>query len=277
MCDPTPVHDIYMSYRLEDAQLDQTSGAVMRSVDKGAHWTVLHDFGHPVVFLALDPNQRDTMYASVVHHSQGGVFRTTNLQDGASSIWTRLPDPPRTEGHPYNLAVLKDGSVVATYSGRRARSFTASAGVFVLPPDARNWTDVSAPGMHYWVKDLVVDAADPSESTWYVGVFQAWNLSAAAESNGLYRTTNRGQTWQRIWPGQNVESVSIDPNNPARMFVATESDGLWLTTNLSSATPSFRADADYPFPHPLRIFFNPNERDEVWVASFGGGIRVRKL
>ena len=104
--------------------------------------------------------------------------------------------------------------MVATYSGRRARSFTASAGVFVLPPDARNWTDVSAPGMHYWVKDLVVDAADPSESTWYVGVFQAWNLSAAAESNGLYRTTNRGQTWQRIWPGQNVESVSIDPNNP---------------------------------------------------------------
>jgi hypothetical protein len=272
----SPVHDMYMSYRLQDAQLDVAGGTVMQSVDKGARWTLVHDFGHPVVFLALDPNDPETMYASVVHHTAGGVFRTTNLSQGASSTWTKLANPPRTEGHPYNLVVLSDGSVVATYAGRRTTTFTDSAGVFVLPPGGSTWTDVSDAGMHYWVKDLVVDANDATQSTWYVGVFLAWGVTAAQDSNGLYRTTNRGQSWQRIWPGHNVESVTIDPGNPAKMFVTTESEGLWLTTNLNATTPSFTVDADYPFLHPLRVFFNPYAPGEVWVASFGGGMRVRR-
>jgi photosystem II stability/assembly factor-like uncharacterized protein len=273
----SPVHDMYMSYRLKDDNLDATSGTVMQSTDKGAHWTLLHDFGHPVVFLALDPNDAKSMYASVVHHTDGGVFRTNNLDQGSAATWTRLPKPPRTEGHPYNLVVLKDGSVVATFSGRRTSStFTDSAGVFVLPPGASSWTDVSAPAMHYWVKDLVVDTNDVSQSTWYVGVFQAWGVSAAQDSNGLYRTTDRGRTWQRIWSGHNVESVAIDPSHPDGMFVTTEADGLWSTANLSASTPAFVAELDYPFLHPMRVFFNPYAPGEVWVASFGGGLRVRQ-
>jgi hypothetical protein len=172
--------------------------------------------------------------------------------------------------------VLKDGSVVATYSGRRTTTFTESAGVFVLPPGGSSWKDVSAASMHYWVKDLVVDVDDANQNTWYVGVFQAWGVTAAADSNGLYRTIDRGQSWQRIWPGHNVESVTIDPSNPAKMFVTTESEGLWLTTNLGTSTPTFTADPDYPFLHPMRVFFNPYVPGEVWVASFGGGMRVRQ-
>jgi hypothetical protein len=273
----SPVHDMYMSYRLQDTYLDKTSGAVMQSTDKGGHWTLLHNFNHPVVFLALDPKQADTMYASVVHHTAGGIFRTTNLSQGASSTWTQLPNPPRTEGHPYNIVVLNDGSVVATYSGRRATAFTDSAGVFLLPPGGSAWNDVSDVGMHYWVKDLVIDHNDASQNTWYVGVFQAWGLSAAEDTGGLYRTTSRGQSWQRIWPDHNVESVTIDPGNPAKMFVTTEADGLWVTTNSNAPTPTFTVDPDYPFSHPMRVFFNPSVPGEAWVASFGGGLRVRQF
>lgn len=273
----SPVHDLYMSYRLKDADLDKASGAVMQSTDKGAHWTRVHDFAHPVVFLALDPRTPDIMYASVVHHTAGGIYRTTNLSQGASSTWTQLANPPRTEGHPYNLVVLNDGTLVATYSGRRTTTFTESSGVFVLSPGSSSWTDVSATAMHYWVKDLVVDPSDPKQDTWYVGVFQAWGVSAAADSSGLYRTTNRGQAWQRLWSDHNVESVTIDPNNPATMFVTTESDGLWRTSNLNTSTPAFVADLDYPFMHPMRVFYNPFVPGEVWVASFGGGMRVRQF
>jgi hypothetical protein len=59
------------------------------------------------------------------------------------------------------------------------------------------------------------------------------------------------------------------------MFVTTESDGLWSTSNLSATSPTFAADLDYPFAHPMRVFFNPYNAAEVWVASFGGGLRVR--
>ena len=53
-----------------------------------------------------------------------GEFRvvTNNLSAGTASTWTKLPNPPRTEGHPYNIKVLNDGSVVVTYSGRRNAS-----------------------------------------------------------------------------------------------------------------------------------------------------------
>jgi len=268
---------MYMSYRLADAQLDATGGAVMQSIDKGAHFTTLHSFGQPVVFLALDPNDAKSMYASVVNHTSGGIYRTTSLDQGASATWTELASPPRTERHPYAIVVLKDGTVVATYSGRRTTTFTVSAGVFVLPPGATAWTDRSTTAMRYWVKDLVVDPNDATQSTWYVGVFQAWGVTAAQDTNGLYRTTDRGQTWQRIWAGHNVESVAIDPANANKMFVTTESEGLFVTTNLSAASPTFSADPNYPFGHPLRVFFNPFKAGETWVASFGGGLRVRQF
>ena len=69
--------------------------------------------------------------------------------------------------------------------------------------------------------------------------------------------------------------AAIDPCNPAHMFVTTETDGLWSTSNLTAASPTFAADPDYVFAHPMRVFFNPNNPAEVWVASFGGGLRVR--
>ena len=112
---------------------------------------------------------------------------------------------------------------------------------------------------------------------WYVGVFLAWGVTAAQDTQGLYRTTNRGKSWDRIWAGHNVESATIDPSNPARMFVTTESDGLWSTTNLNTTAPTFVADPDFPFFHPLRVFFNPNVPGEAWVVNFGGGMQVRQF
>ena len=107
----------------------------------------MHLFGHPVFWLCQDPNQPNTVYASVVHSTHGGIFVTTNLQAGASSTWTPLPTPPRTEGHPATIQVLNDGKVVCVYSGRRNPAFTPSSGVFVYDPIQRTWSDVSSPGM----------------------------------------------------------------------------------------------------------------------------------
>ena len=270
------IHDMYMSYRLTDATLDSGSGAVMQSTDSGAHWTTVHSFGHPVMFLAIDPNNGKSMYASVVHSTLGGIFHTSQLDQGATATWSKLTNPPRTQGHPYNILVLKDGTLVATYSGRRTTSgFTDSSGVFVSSDGGTTWLDRSDANMHYWTKDIIIDPNDSTQQTWYVGVFQQFGGAVATDANGLYRTIDRGQHWTRLWQGGNVESCTIDPGNPAHMFVTTESDGLWSTSNLTAATSTFAADLDYPFAHPMRVFFNPYNAAEVWVASFGGGLRVR--
>ncbi|MBK7939359.1 MAG: hypothetical protein IPJ82_20750 [Lewinellaceae bacterium] len=110
-------------------------------------------------WVALDPNDPNRAYASVIHYNNGagvgGVYRCDNLLAPGGSTWTLLPDPPRTQKHPAALVALNDGKLVATYSGRRNASgvFTNSSGVFLYNPAGNTWSDVSDPGMYYWTKD----------------------------------------------------------------------------------------------------------------------------
>src|SRR5262249_42307077 len=154
----------------EDAHIDGGTGEVMYSTNSGATWARLKNLGKPVVGLALDPNNLNRLYAAMVNSATGGIYRTLNLNTGTASTWTKLPAPPRTQGHPYNIAVLNDGTLVATYSARISGDFQPSSGVFVSTNDGASWLDRSAAGMQYYTKDLTVDPYDPTQATWYAGV-----------------------------------------------------------------------------------------------------------
>ncbi|MBM4295354.1 MAG: hypothetical protein FJ126_10710 [Deltaproteobacteria bacterium] len=272
------VHDMYQSTFLADARIDGGQGLVLVSDNNGEVWETLHDFGHPVIWLALHPTQPDTMYASVIHSTLGGIYVTHNLSAGTGATWTRLGIPPRTEGHPFNIHCLKDGTLVASYSGRRNASgaFTLSSGIFVSTDGGATWLDRSHTDMRRWTKDVVIDPHDPSQNTWYAAVFSHWG-AYPNEVGGLFRTTNRGQNWTRLNNIYRVESVTIHPKDPETMYLTTEVEGLWITRNLSAATPTFTQLADYPFRHPVRVFFNPYDVGEIWTTSFGGGLHVKKV
>lgn len=272
------VHDLYQSTYLQDSRIDGGTGRILYSADNGATWQTLHDFGAPVVFLALDPGNASRLYASVVRHlpaGTGGIWVSSNIQNGGSSTWTKLADPPRTEGHPYTVHVLNDGGVVCSYSGRRNTSgaFTASSGAFVMPSGQTAWTDRSASGMQYWTKDLVIDPHDAAQNTWYACVFSGWG-GAPNGLGGVYRTTNRGQAWTRINALDRVESLTVNPSGAAEAYVTTETEGLWHTSNLTAVSPTFSPVASYHFQHPLRSFFSPYAPAELWVTSFGYGMAV---
>jgi len=269
------VHDMYQSTYLTDDRIDGGQGRVVFSTNHGQSWQTLHDFGHVVTWVAIDPTNPNRLYASVAHSGQGGIYVTNNLQAGASSVWTKLADPPRTQGHAFNIKVLGDGTLVASYSARRAGSplaFTASSGVFVSTNGGQSWQDRSHNGMRYWTKDVVVDPHDPNQNTWYAAVFSGWG-GPANGLGGLYRTTNRGVNWTRINALDRVHSITVSPTNPNEAYLTTEINGLWYTSNLRAASPTFTQVSSYPFRQPTRVFYNPFKPNEVWVTSFGGGIR----
>jgi len=271
-------HDLYAWDRYcQDASIDGGTGEVMYSANQGASWSRLKNLGKPVVGLALDPSDPNRLYAAMVNSTNGGIYRTLNLQAGTASTWAKLPAPPRTQGHAYNIRVLKDGTLVATYSARIAASnFQPSSGVFVSTNDGGSWVDRSAAGMQYYTKDITIDPHDAAQSTWYAGVWGEWGASTGL--GGVYFTTNRGVSWSRLT--QNLKAVgscTISPVNPDEMYVATEDQGLWCTANRRGSTPTFTQVSGYPFRFPTRVFFNPADANEVWVTSFGNGMRLGRV
>lgn len=268
------VHDMYQSTYLQDDRIDNGSGAILYSTNDGADWNMLHDFNMPVIWLAINPNNANELYASVINSTSGGIYKTTNLNNNAASTWSLTATPPRTEGHPYNVRVLNDGTVISSWSGRRNNNaFTESSGVYSSTNGGTSWQDVSDAGMHYWTKDLIVDPHDTTQNTWYAAVHSGWG-GPANDLGGLYKTTNRGTSWVRIFDSYRVESATIHPLNANEIYVTTESDGLWYSNNLNSGSPSFSELEEYPFQHPTRVFFNPYNEHYIWTTTFGNGLRL---
>jgi len=267
------IHDMYKSYRLTDAVIDGGGGKIIYTTDKGVTWIDMHDFNDPVYWVETDPNNTNRMYASVINHSSGtgGIYRCDNILAGASSVWTKLDNPPRTEGHPASISILNDGQVLCAFSGRRTFEFTASSGVFLYDPVSDTWSDVTYEDMYYYTKEVVVDPDDPTQQTWYACVFNGWG-GPGTGLGGLYRTTNGGNNWQRIFDQADVSSVTFDTNHSGLFYLTTAGSGLWTSNNIHDDTPDFVQEADYHFGNPERVFLNPYNANEVWIATFGYGM-----
>lgn len=280
------IHDMYQSTRLQDAQLDaaDANGKIIYSTNNGQTWQNLHIFNHPVFWITLDPSNPNRAYASVIHYNGGtglgGIYICNDLPNLATSTWTLLSNPPRTEKHPASIVVLNDGKMVCTYSGRRTSSaFTASSGVFIYDPLGNIWKDASDAGMNYWTKDIVIDPNDAQQNTWYVSVFSGWG-GAPNGLGGLYKTTNRGTSWKRITDPLKIDratSCTFNPSDSNQLYLTTETQGLWVCSNINAPTPVFTEVTAYPFKQPERVFFNPYNKNELWVSSFGNGIKMGAL
>jgi len=243
---------------------------------------VLHNFNHPVVWIALDPSNPERMYASVLHSNKtaiGGIYVTSALSSGTGATWQKMPNPPRSNGHPYNINVLSNGDLVVSFSARKPTNstpFTDSSGVYYYNFAASAWYDRSHINMRFWTQDVVVDPNDPAGNTWYGCVFTGWGTPGISGTGGLYKTTDKGLTWTRINDNFRINSCTIRSADPDELYMTTEIDGLWYCGNATSTAPLFSQVTTYPFRHPMRIFINPFKSDEIWVSSFGNGLKTGK-
>lgn len=93
---------------------------------------------------------------------------------------------------------------------------------------------------------------------------------------GLYKTVNRGATWQKLTGNllDRVTSCTFNPDDPNELYLTTEGQGLWVSKNVNAATPTFSPVGSYPFRQPERVFFNPYDTNEMWVTSVGNGLKM---
>ena len=60
-------------------------------------------------------------------------------------------------------------------------------------------------------------------------------------------------------------------------FICTEGDGLWTSTDIHAASPTFQAGFQLSILLPMESIFNPYNSSEMWVTSFGNGMKVASL
>ncbi len=88
----------------------------------------------------------------------------------------------------------------------------------------RSWQGISGPGNEY-VQALAISPDDPD-------LVYAGNLGSNAR--GLYRSTDGGQTWQRLTEtlrDPDVSAVALDPTSPASIYIGKAGEGVFRSTD----------------------------------------------
>ncbi len=165
--------------------------------DGGESWTLLSSPGsagpHPVVSLAFDPEDSNTIYAGTPHlawkTADGGV------------TWHRIPRGMQEDSDIFSIDV--DGT-------RRRRLFAAAcSGVYSSVDGGGTWSSLKR-------------AMGGSKRTYVITRHpRRPNVVFAGTSGGLIQSSDGGATWRRL-SAETARSIAFDPADPRRIFVATD-------------------------------------------------------
>ena len=115
-------HDLYQSTTLTDSPARRRDRRGPLLDEQGAPGLSCTISAHEVAWVATDPtNPEPAVRGGREQHGRRDLRDEQSL-GGHGSTWTKLTNPPRTQGHPFNIVVLNDGTLVVSYSGRRAGS-----------------------------------------------------------------------------------------------------------------------------------------------------------
>lgn len=133
----------------------------------------------------------------------------------------------------------------------------AATGVGLLSSlDGRDWAAV--PGLATVITDLAIDPADPAR--WIAGT-----------PAGVYRSPDRGASWQAISPPWRVYQVTWGPQG--RLFVA-HAEGLAESDNLAAAEVQWQEAAGLERVTFFSVAPQPAEEDVLWAGTWGNNVAV---
>ena len=175
--------------------------SLLRSADAGQTWSPVGEppYGIPAYSLARHPQQPARLLAGMLY--PGAVYQST---DGGST-WSR-------HGFPFSGTDVLD---VAFDPTNPAVIYAGTGSLFSFPAFGRVFK--STDGGTSWVQ---INNGLPSERSIFTLAVSPSNPDIVfAGTDGLYKTTNGGQSWNRILPAW-IESIVIHPSNPSVIYAA---------------------------------------------------------
>ncbi len=181
-------------------------------------WQMTGPFGGDVTVLTIDPRNADRI---LIGTSDGQIYRST---DGGM-IWKRLRPGIRANGFIVTVIQFDLEKTGTIYAGVKPQieigDETIGGGFFISQDDGESWREVEAMRARA-VRSFSQSASDA-------------NFMVIAASNGVYRSSDRGNKWELItYVGdpelRGFHSVAIDPRDDKAIYVGTHHLP-WKTTD----------------------------------------------
>jgi photosystem II stability/assembly factor-like uncharacterized protein len=212
--------------------------AVYRSEDGGENWKKLPDPNMPtrcvmpfacrVMRMAQHPGKPGTIFAAL---EVGGVMRTT---DGGESWKDCSTDLIRLAQKPHlKSKIVSDTSDEGMLDGHAIAISTADPdavivavrmGLFRTADGGDTWQDMEVGRFSptTYGRDIQASRADPNT------LYSALSVAAASKDGAVYRSQDKGNTWQRFDKVQvhgTIMSVAPHNTDPKQVYLAARYDG----------------------------------------------------
>ncbi len=207
---------------------------VWKSYDRGINWTYA-SFGIKSFYgmqLLPHPTNPDIVY----YTTSGGLYKTTdggNLWKISESLCPSIEANSWT-CHYHGLIIDPENPEHILIGGGGDDGTPDGVGVNKSFNSGKEWNE-SDEG---FVRDIHVSkmAVDPNNFNIFYATSQGavTGIEKSSEGAGVFKSTDKGATWKQINNGLNTletNVIVIDPNNSNTLYLGTDDDGLYKSTN----------------------------------------------
>ena len=258
-------------------------GGMWKTIDGGITWRAIWD-NMPtgsIGAIAIAPQNPNWIWVGTGEgNPRNDVIRGRGVffsSDGGAS-WKRMG--LETTGQiPVMLVSPADANTVYVASIGHAWGANADRGVFRTTDGGKSWQKVLYINDTTGASDLVMDPQNPK--VLYAGMWQVtrrpWILESGGASSGVYRSTDGGDTWQKLSTGLPTGlmgriGIAIAPSNPSHIYALVESKSgvLWESRdggNRWAKVSDDRSIQARPF-YFTHLYVPQDNEDRIYFLSF---------
>lgn len=267
-----------------------TGGGVWKTEDAGNTWKNISD-GYfktgSVGAVAVSESDPNVIYVGMGEHAPRGV--TSSYGDGvykstdAGKTWKKMG--LELTRHIANIRIHpRNPDLVYVAAQGPIHAATPERGVYKSADGGLTWKQVLFVDNNTGCVDLNMDMSNPRilyAAMWdYIRL--PWQVRSGGPGSGLYKSTDGGETWNKIQKGLPKElgkmSVSVCRSNPEKVYALVESDtqkelgGLFVSTNGGASWD--RISKDHRLVqrawYYIEVFADPQNENIVYVLNSPG-------
>ncbi|MDX1955184.1 MAG: hypothetical protein SFU20_06585 [Chitinophagaceae bacterium] len=264
-----------------------TGGGLWKTDDMGITWRNISDgffTTSSVGAVAVAESDANVVYVGMGEHAIRGVM--TSHGDGvykstdAGKTWkkTGLDETQhisRIQIDPRNPDIVYVAAQGALYGPNKER------GIYKSTDGGKTWKNILFVNERTGCAELSMDMNNPRilyAAMWEHGR-RPWQVISGGPGSGLYKSTDAGETWQKIEEGLPKElgkmAISVSRANPEKVYALIESDtqkeqgGLFVSSNSGHSWSLVSKDHRLVQRawYYIEVFADPKNEDLVYVLS----------